>query len=90
MALPIKTERGVLVKHVREVEGNDENQDEDESKVEVPVETEEVAMEQPKSWIEQLQEKHQFFNKTKDKIAYFSRDIIENPQGEVCYSIKFN
>lgn len=86
MALPIKTERGVLVKNVREVDiVNDENQEEAESKVEAQVETKEAPIEKPKSWVEQLQEKHLFFNKTKDKIAHFSRDIIENPQGEVCF-----
>ena len=81
LALPIKTQSGHLVKNVREEE-EDDDEKLNEKKVKYIVE-EAKPEEKPKSFVEQLKEKQDNFNRTKEKVAYFSRDIIENPQREV-------
>jgi hypothetical protein len=86
LTLPIKTQAGYLIKNIREEEPDQEEINEiKKSKVEKALSNKviEIEIEKPKSFVEQLKEKQDMFNKTKEKVAYFSRDIIENPQREV-------
>ena len=90
LALPIKTQAGYLIKNIREEEPDQEEVNEiKKSKVEKALNNKviEIEIEKPKSFVEQLKEKQDMFNKTKEKVAYFSRDIIENPQREVLYFV---
>ena len=83
MALPIKTQAGYLVKNIREEDPEEEETKEIVKDVKVVVKSVDNPIEKPKSFVEQLKEKQDMFNKTKEKVAYFSREIIENPQREV-------
>ena len=82
LALPIKTQSGHLLKNIRQEE-EEEVKEEQVAKVKAPIVVEVAQEEKPKSLVEQLKEKQDTFNKIKEKVAYHSRDIIENPQREV-------
>lgn len=91
LALPIKTKGGVLVKNVQTLHHSDDDEDEDNEaeeaesfeKDEADNEPLEMVVEEPKSEMELIREKRDIIEKTKLRIAYLSRGIIENPQGEV-------
>ena len=89
LALPIKTQSGHLLKNIREEEDDQNENIVEKATKPVIQEASQVKTEKPKSYLEQLKEKQDNFNKTKDKVAYFSRDIIENPQREVFASFFF-
>lgn len=79
-ALPIKTTTGLLVKNARLMDSDNED-DKKGAKVEKIYAAKRV--EQPKSFIEQLQEKKINLEKNKEKIATYSREVLQNPQEEV-------
>ncbi|RNA30303.1 nucleolar complex 3 -like protein, partial [Brachionus plicatilis] len=81
LALPIKTKFGQLVKNVHTFE--DEVK---EKKKEVkPEEINEIKIEdeKPKSAMDIIREKKEFFDKSKSRIAFLCRGILENPHGEM-------
>ncbi len=88
LALPIKTMDGLIVanyaklKEVEEIEQlKKENVIEEEQNNED--DTFEPEPERAKSAIELIQEKREFLEKSKEKIAYLARSFMGNPQEEV-------
>jgi hypothetical protein len=90
LALPIKTKDGRLVKNALEIDDEDEDDHEEdrasvdnESSAEVPEKDEKEHVESNKSIMDIIREKKEQLDKNKEKIAYLSRQVIENPQEQV-------
>ena len=83
--LPIKTQEGYLVKNMRKnVEKTEQTeQATKEPKVKREAIKETQPEQAPKTVIELIREKKLVLEKNKEKIALFSRDILQNPQEEV-------
>ena len=89
--MPIKTQEGYLVKNLRKnVEKPEEAaQATKEPKVKRPAIKEIQPEQAPKTVIELIREKKLVLEKNKEKIALFSRDILQNPQEEVIWNNSF-
>lgn len=88
-ALPIKTSSGLVMKNSRPIEDQSEDE-EPESKKQILDKNEPtpvIELEEPKTFIELLREKKVQLEKNKEKIAIFSRDVLQNPQDEVILSL---
>lgn len=82
LSLPIKTKSGQLIKNVHTLE--DEKKDKiEESEVVEEKNSIEIEDEKPKSALDIIREKKDFFDKSKSRIAYLCRGILENPHGEM-------
>ena len=94
-SLPIKTESGLMVKahDKHEIEEAAEAEEVEQKKPAAKVakiakpNNKEVKAERPKTTLELIQEKKQILDKNKEKIASYSRDILQNPQDEVSSKI---
>ena len=82
LALPIKTISGQLIKNVQilDIEEKDEKKEIELEKVNEEVKSED---EPPKSALDIIREKKDFFDKSKSRIAFLCRGILENPHGEM-------
>ncbi len=82
LALPIKTANGLLVKNARSYDS--ENEDE-EPKMKKAAQYPEVpkSVETPKTFIEMIRDKKEAIEKNKEKIATYSKEVLQNPQEEV-------
>lgn len=86
LALPIKTANGLLVKNARSYDS--ENEDE-EPKMKKAAQYPEVpkSVETPKTFIEMIRDKKEAIEKNKEKIATYSKEVLQNPQEEVWINI---
>ena len=86
LALPIKTANGLLVKNARSYDS--ENEDE-EPKLKKAAQYPEVpkSVETPKTFIEMIRDKKEAIEKNKEKIATYSKEVLQNPQEEVWINI---
>ncbi len=81
-ALPVKNESGQIVRNTRKP--MEDVQEPKIAKKEAAIVLEkEKEVEKPKTAIEMIREKKECLDKNKQKIALFSRDILQNPQEEV-------
>lgn len=81
LALPIKTISGQLIKNVQILD-NEEKEDKKEIVLE-EVNEAKIEDEAPKSALDIIREKKEFFDKSKSRIAFLCRGILENPNGEM-------
>ena len=82
-ALPIKTSTGLLVKNARQIDSDTEESGSKNKKVKKYEETLKPAITPAKTFIEILREKREAIEKNKEKIASYSREVLQNPQEEV-------
>lgn len=89
-SLPIKTTRGELKINEKPSELDDGEEAKPTPKIHSKPNGQSAASEttygeeeEPKTLIEQIREKKIFYDKTKEKIALLSRDVLQNPQEEV-------
>lgn len=88
-ALPIKTQDGQIIRKARKIdddlEVNEEKNEQTENKVNGSEkrDQEEDQEEKPKTAIDLIRRKKEILEKTKEKIAFLSRQVIENPQEQV-------
>jgi hypothetical protein len=95
LALPIKTSEGRLVKNILEINDEPPMRTEAEAnadKIRVNEKNEKAATiarekekneEAPKSLMDLIRDRRNLIEKSKEKIAFLSRQIIENPQEQV-------
>lgn len=95
LALPIKTSEGRLVKNILEINDEPPTPTEAEAnadKIRVNEKNEKAATiarekekneEAPKSLMDLIRDRRNLIEKSKEKIAFLSRQIIENPQEQV-------
>ncbi len=82
-ALPIKTSTGLIVKNARQIDSDTEDSGSKNKKVKKYEETLQPAITPAKTFIEILREKRESIEKNKEKIASYSREVLQNPQEEV-------
>ncbi|CAF0732006.1 unnamed protein product [Brachionus calyciflorus] len=83
LALPIKTKSGQLMKNIHTLEHDDDDKEENVVESEQLIQEKVIEDEKPKSVLDIIREKKEFFDKAKIRIAFLSRGILENPQSEM-------
>ena len=82
LALPIKTANGLVVKNARSYDSENEDEEPKKKKAAQYPETPK-SVETPKTFVEMIREKKEAIEKNKEKIAAYSKEVLQNPQEEV-------
>lgn len=83
LALPIKTATGKVVQNYVDEDDDSGKENGTENKEQVSEKPDVVEEERPKSAMELIREKNEFFEMSKEKIAYLCRQVMANPQEEM-------